>query len=201
MAPSVESDPKRSSLDISQSHPRPTSPASTSDASPALTHKSALSMSNLELDLSLSSALSALIDHLIGPLTRCYTPTILSALRLHLTAALTELFSPSWDIRHPQYGSGFRSLICDSTHGLPKPLKESAGEAGVGEDLWVQQLAKSLDEDAGDVVKRRAREWEAWCDPGTVIWRYGPWEWEEANDPVKAGRGELGDRNQPRDTC
>ncbi|ORX39115.1 hypothetical protein BD324DRAFT_311814 [Kockovaella imperatae] len=193
--PNLDPDPKRISLDISQQcsqHHRSQSPQSTTDPSPALTHKSALSISNLELDLSLSSALSALIDHLLSPLNRCYTPTVLSALRLHLTSSLTELFAPSWDIAHPQYGSGFRSLICDNQHGLPKPLKESAMESGVVEHIWIRQLSKPVDKEATEAVRRRAREWEAWCDPGTVMWRYGGWEWEDsANDPVRMVREPL----------
>ena len=191
MPTSIDLSSSFQSLEISRL-PSP-SPLSDTDPSPALTHKSLTSISNLELDLSLPSALSALIDHLITPLTRCYTPAILSALRLHLTSSLTDLFASSWDGRHPQLGSGFRSLICDARHGLPKPLRESAGEAGVAEDLWRHQLSKPVVSDAGLRQRQWAVQWEAWCDPGTVVWRYGGWEWEDTSgyDPFKVVRGEF----------
>lgn len=53
---------------------------------------------------------------------------------------------------------------------------------------WMAALAsKGVDRGGVEYVKE---EWEAWCDPGTVVWRYGPWQWEDIGyelTPIKRG--------------
>ena len=45
-------------------------------------------------------------------------------------------------------------------------------------------------DDVDKARKGRMDEWEAWCDPGSVCWRYGAWEWFDAEfDPVRSYRG------------
>lgn len=170
-----------------------TSPTvSLSNPSPALTHKTVGSVSsdhNLHLDLSLSTALSNLVLKLIQPLAPHYSHQTLLSLREDLVGRLTGLFTPSWDEAHPQHGSGSRSLICTKQLGLPRPLREAAGAVGINEDLWRTSLAgRRTREGEAEEVKE---EWEAWCDPGTVVWRYGGWEWEDVGfEPVKLHKGE-----------
>jgi hypothetical protein len=155
--------------------------------SPALLNRSVPSVQALELDLSLSTALANLISHLVSPLTKLYTPQSISALRLHLTSALTELYAPTWDTKHPQNGSGYRSLICNRERGLPRPLRDAANESGVNGSVWKSALARRSESD--EEGKTKGDEWEAWCDPGTVVWRYGGWEWEDMGYDPKGPRG------------
>ena len=78
-------------------------------------------------------------------------------------------------------------MICTKLKGLPKVLSEAAKEVGVDEEVWKKALNKSPEEDPEGRLKD---EWEAWCDPGTVVWRYGGWEWEDPEfDPFKAVKG------------
>lgn len=54
---------------------------------------------------------------------------------------------------------------------------------------WKEALARRSELDEEGLA--RGDEWEAWCDPGIVVWRFGGWEWEDlANDPVKVVKGE-----------
>jgi hypothetical protein len=159
--------------------------------SPALTHRSNPSLHTLDIDLSLPTAIANLIQHLVQPLTKLYTPKDISALRLRLTSALSEAYAPSWDPQHPQHGSGTRSLICNRQMGLPKLLREAAAEVGIPGQVWVRALARKSEMDLEGRTK--GDEWEAWCDPGTVVWRYGGWEWEDVGyEQTKLIRGELG---------
>ncbi len=160
--------------------------------SPALTHASINSISSenaLNLDLSLSTALEALIHHLVQPLAARYPHLTILDLREHLIRELTELFEPSWDEQHPQVGSGYRSLICTKDLGLPRVLREVAVNVGVDEEVWRKALSgRKMRGDGVDEVKE---EWEVWCDPGTVVWRFDGWEWEDVGfEPVRVLRGE-----------
>ncbi|KAK1922568.1 hypothetical protein DB88DRAFT_466565 [Papiliotrema laurentii] len=157
--------------------------------SPALSHRTAPSIHSLDLDLTLSTAVSHLINHLLQPLNRLYPAQTISDLRLHLTNLLTELYAPTWNTAQPQLGSGFRSLICTRHLGLPRVLRQAAKEAGVDEVVWRKALGKRPEEDPEG---RYRDEWEAWCDPGTVVWRDGGWEWEDPEfDPFKAVKGKY----------
>jgi len=158
--------------------------------SPALLNRTVPNVQALELDLTLSTALGNLISHLVSPVSKLYSPQTISALRLHLTSALTELYAPTWDTKRAQNGSGYRSLICNRAGGLPPPLREAARNVGVDPSVWKSALARRSESD--EEGKTRGDEWEAWCDPGTVVWRYGGWEWEDIGyDPFKGPRGEL----------
>ena len=162
--------------------------------SPALTHRSNPSLSTLDIDLTLPTAVANLIQHLVQPLTKLYSPKDISALRLRLTSSLSEVYALTWDVSHPQHGSGSRSLICNRELGLPKLLKEAASEVGIPQNVWINALARKNDLDLEGRTK--GDEWEAWCDPGTVVWRYGGWEWEDVGyDPVRLVRGKPGDCN------
>ena len=164
---------------------------SSADPSPALSRRTVPSPSGLDLDLSLPTALSNLIQHLISPLVKTYPPKTLAALRLRLTAALSGLYAPTWNYEHPQHGSGFRSLICTRQFGLPAVLKQAAEEVGVSMSAWIEALARTPDKEE-DEPRSRGDEWEAWCDPGTVVWRYGGWEWEDLGyEPSKVVKGEF----------
>ena len=168
------------------------------DPSPVLSHRTAPSISGLEVDRSLSSAIAALINYLLAPLSKTYSPTVLSELRLRLTESLTERFSPTWDEEHPQFGSGHRSLICDRRFGLPRPLRQSAHEVGVNEKVWIHQLARSHADHGRKISRETMRwdsEWQAWCDPGTVFWRYGGWDWDDVGfEPTVLSHRETADR-------
>jgi len=167
--------------------------------SPALINRNVPSVQALELDLSLSTALGNLISHFVSPLTKLYSAQTISALRLHLTSALTELYTPTWDTKRAQHGSGYRSLICNRERGLPKALAEAAREVGINASVWKSALARRSESD--EEGKTRGDEWEAWCDPGTVVWRYGGWEWEDIGyDPFKGPRGES-NIGFSRNTC
>ena len=148
------------------------------------------------IDLSLPSALSALTHHLTAPLAPHYSHGTILALRSTLTSTLTALFEPTWREEEPTYGSGSRSLICTRARGLPKPLKQAAAKNGVAEKVWRAALHKKgkeregSTEDVDRARKARMDEWEAWCDPGQVSWRYGAWEWFDSEfDPIKTYTG------------
>jgi hypothetical protein len=148
------------------------------------------------IDLSLPSALSALTHHLTAPLAPHYSHTTILALRSTLTSNLTALFQPTWREHDPAYGSGTRSLICLRSRGLPRPLKHAAAKNGVAEKVWRAALHKKgkdgqgSAEDVDRARKARMDEWEAWCDPGQVSWRYGMWEWFDSEfDPIKTYTG------------
>ena len=162
------------------------------EPSPALTNATIHSTSSdnhLNLDLSLSSAISALIEHLVQPLTVHSPHLVILELREHLVRNLTELFKPSWDEQHPQIGSGFRSLICTKYLGLPRVFQQAAASAGVDEEKWRKLLSVQKVRGEGEEVVRE--EWEVWCDPGTVVWRFGGWEWEDVGyEAVRIVRGE-----------
>jgi hypothetical protein len=74
---------------------------------------------------------------------------------------------------------------------LPRALKCAAKEIQVDEKLWKRALGKrSFTASPGEVDE--TEEWEAWCDPGMVMWRYGPWEYDDGQfDPIKRPRREL----------
>ena len=155
--------------------------------SPAFTHRTIPSISSdrdrasLTLDKSLPTALANLTHHLVKPLAPHYPNPTLVALREALSRVLTDRFRLTWDEANPDLGSGARSLICDKYHGLPPQLKAAGKVAGVDEKVWKGALASKKARDGDDVVKE---EWEAWCDPGYVVWRYGGWEWEDSGyDP------------------
>ncbi|EIW65853.1 hypothetical protein TREMEDRAFT_70468 [Tremella mesenterica DSM 1558] len=158
-----------------------TFPQKEPEISPALTHTPipSISSSALVLDKSLHTALSNFIHHLIKPLALHYPHQTLLSLREILTRILAERYSPTWDEAHPDFGSGFRSLICDGEHGLPPQLREAAKECGVEEKVWKKALALRLKKGKGEEELGK-EDWEAWCDPGYVVWRYGGWEWEDS---------------------
>jgi hypothetical protein len=88
-------------------------------------------------------------------------------------------------------GSGFRSLICTKHLGLPPVLKAAARDVGISEKVWVEGLGSRKVDVDGLVGEMIEDEWEVWCDPGTVVWRFGGWEWEDVGyEPVKIVRGE-----------
>lgn len=172
------------------------------DPSPALTYASLTSShslqsedfhvhlpSHLSCDRTLTTALSHLVDHLVEPLSASYTPEVLNSLLKQLKHALFVKFQPTWDEGHPQVGSGTRSLICTKYHGLPPPMRSAAVKVGVEEQVWRKAIAKSGGrEDRSD----KGDEWEVWCDPGQVVWRWGAWEWEDPGfEPVKLVRGKA----------
>ncbi|WWD21133.1 hypothetical protein CI109_105614 [Kwoniella shandongensis] len=165
----------------------------TPDPSPALTHRSVNSNNGrssesgsgptLEYDLSLSTAVTHLVQHLIQPLSPHYPHSTLLKLRDSLRTKLVELFEPTWEEQHPQLGSGFRSLICTKYLGLPPILKDVAGEFALDEGVWKKAIAATRERE------HKVEEWEAWCDPGQVVWRWGGWEWEDVGfEPFKVIR-------------
>ncbi|WVR09098.1 hypothetical protein IAU60_006160 [Kwoniella sp. DSM 27419] len=160
-----------------------------SGPSPALTHRSPLpgpgalqsidDGSKSNLDLSLATAITHLAQHLIQPLSAHYPHSTLLQLRHVLARRLTKIFEPSWQPLRPTFGSGSRSLICSRYHGLPTVLKQAAEEVAVEQDKWRKAIAGIKSGDRGE-------EWEAWCDPGQVVWRWGGWEWEDPQfEPFK----------------
>jgi hypothetical protein len=156
--------------------------------SPALKHRPTSSITHYNLDFSLSTALGHLVHQLLIGLTRIYPAQKLSDLRLRLTSALSELFAQTWDPSMPYRGSGSRSLICSRQMGLPRVLVEAAGEAGISVAVWRDALARKGDDDER---AKKTDEWEAWCDPGSVAWRYGGWDWEDPKcDIVTVAKGE-----------
>lgn len=163
--------------------PRPPSPAL-----PGGTPKQTKKGTKLQLDMTLGSAVSALVHHLATPLAPHYSHAQLMGLRSYLSAALTKTFGPTWDENVPHAGSGFRSLIADQIHGLPPILKSAASAKGIDTAVWTSAIAtlrkKKVDDGESDM-------WEVWCDPGMVVWRWGGWGWDEVEfDPVRGRRGE-----------
>ncbi|OCF54535.1 hypothetical protein L486_08085 [Kwoniella mangroviensis CBS 10435] len=124
------------------------------------------------LDLSLSTSITYLVQFLIQPLSSHYPHHVLLSLRDELTERLNHLFTSTWDTSRPQFGSGYRSLICSKHLGLPKPLREAAKSVGVEREVWKRAIAGIKSGDRGE-------EWQCWCDPGQVTWRWGGWEWED----------------------
>jgi len=163
------------------------------EPSPALTHATVQSTSSdnsLNLDLTLASAVDALVQHLVGPLATQGPHLTILDLREHLVRDLTELFEASWDEQHPQIGSGFRSLICTKQLGLPRVLRDAAANVGVDEEIWRRALSVQRTGIEGE--ERIKEEWEVWCDPGTVVWRSGGWEWEDVGyESLKIARSEC----------
>ncbi|KAK8843351.1 hypothetical protein IAR55_007008 [Kwoniella newhampshirensis] len=171
--------------------------STTPDPSPALTHRSvnSASASNgrpsesdhhpnpLEYDLSLPTAVSHLVQHLIQPLSPHYPHSTLLRLRDELRSRLIDLFQPTWEEHRPQLGSGFRSLICTKNLGLPSVLRDAAGPLEISESVWKRAIAATRERE------HKVEEWEAWCDPGQVVWRWGGWEWEDVGfEPFKVIR-------------
>ncbi|WVF65576.1 hypothetical protein IAT40_000306 [Kwoniella sp. CBS 6097] len=131
------------------------------------------------LDLSLNTAVIHLVQHLIQPLSAHYSHSTLLSLRDELSSRLTKLFQPTWETTKPTSGSGSRSLICSRYLGLPYALKGSAEKVGVDISKWRKALASCK-------TGGRGEEWQAWCDPGQVVWRWGGWEWEDVGfEPFK----------------
>ncbi|WVQ93242.1 hypothetical protein IAU59_000307 [Kwoniella sp. CBS 9459] len=163
--------------------------ASKPEPSPLLSDRSPLSQAGTvkpsstsataNLDLSLNTAVVHLVQHLIQPLAAHYSHSTLLSLRDELSSRLTRLFQPTWDSSKPTQGSGSRSLICSRYLGLPYVLRESAGKVGVEVGKWRKALASCK-------TGERGEEWQAWCDPGQVVWRWGGWEWEDIGfEPFK----------------
>ncbi|GMK55837.1 hypothetical protein CspeluHIS016_0208930 [Cutaneotrichosporon spelunceum] len=139
-----------------------------------------------QLDASLKSAVSALVHHIVAPLAPHYPHSLLMDLRAYLTSALSKEFAPTWKEDIPTFGSGTRSLIADHIHGLPRVLQDAAKANGIDSATWAAAIGslrkKKTDDGQSDI-------WEAWCDPGTVFWRWGGWGWDEVEfDPVKCRR-------------
>ncbi|WWC73141.1 uncharacterized protein I206_107107 [Kwoniella pini CBS 10737] len=135
------------------------------------------SISNL--DLTLPTAISHLVQFLIQPLSTHYPHPIILSLRDQLSSRLNEIFRSIWEESKPQRGSGYRSLICTRQLGLPTALIQAAKSSGVDKEIWKRALA---DKKSG----KRGEEWQTWCDPGQVTWRWGGWEWEDIGyEPFK----------------
>ncbi|WVN87871.1 uncharacterized protein L203_103068 [Cryptococcus depauperatus CBS 7841] len=145
--------------------------------------------SHLNYNRTLETALSHLVAHLVEPLSEAYSADCVNSLLSRLKEELLAKFAPTWDELHPQVGSGTRSLICTRYYGLPPPMRTACGKAGVEERVWRKAIAK-----AGGRENRldKGQEWEVWCDPGQVVWRWGGWEWEDPGfEPTKVVREPL----------
>jgi len=141
------------------------------------------------VDTSLKTALPHLINRLIQPLSSQLPPARLLQLQLLLTERLSAKYSATWDEKRPMNGSGSRSLICTLHTGLPVELREAAREVGIDLEMWLKALALVKVQDGKEVSVKT--EWEAWCDPGSVSWRYGGWQWEDVGyDVRRTSRGE-----------
>lgn len=141
-----------------------------------------------QLDTSLSTALSHLVNRLTRPLSSSIPQARLSELREALSEVLSGKYASSWDESTPARGSGYRSLICQKHNGLPAELRMIAKRFQVDGAKWIRALASTKTIDGTEVVVRE--EWEAWCDPGLVAWRYGSWEWEDVGfEPTRPSRG------------
>ncbi|WWC64076.1 uncharacterized protein I303_106683 [Kwoniella dejecticola CBS 10117] len=165
---------------------------STSSISPAISNRSPIPSTSTpndpqsqasqgisSLDLTLPTAISHLVQFLIQPLSLHYPHPVILSLRDELSSRLNELFKSSWEESRPQRGSGYRSLICTRHRGLPAVLVQAAKSSGVDKEVWKRALA---DKKSG----KRGEEWESWCDPGQVTWRWGGWEWEDIGfEPFK----------------
>ena len=142
-----------------------------------------------QLDTSLSTALSHLVHRLTRPLSASVPDARLSEVRQAISEVLAAKYSPTWDETNPARGSGYRSLICQKNNGLPAELRAIAKQFRVDPAKWIRALASAKTIDGVTVVVRE--EWEAWCDPGLVAWRYGNWEWEDVGfEPTRPSRGE-----------
>lgn len=168
--------------------PRPTSPA-LNDTNSSAKGTPLQATASLNLDMSLPSAVSALVHHLVQPLAARYPHKQLMVLRKRLTDLFTESFRPSWNESNPHSGSGTRSLISDRVLGLPPILRKAAGTE-FDLTVWAKAIAatrRRKSENEGEEA-----EWEVWCDPGMVVWRWGGWGWDEVEfDPIKRTRGEY----------
>jgi hypothetical protein len=141
------------------------------------------------VDTSLKTALPHLINRLIHPISSQLPPAQLLQLKLLLTERLSAKYTATWDEKRPLNGSGSRSLICTLHTGLPVELREAAKEVGIDLEMWLKALALVKVQDGKEVSVKT--EWEAWCDPGSVSWRYGGWQWEDVGfDVRRTSRGE-----------
>lgn len=141
------------------------------------------------IDTSLPSAVAALVHHLTQPLSAHYPHSVILQLRTSLTSILTELYESSWKPMEPSFGTGHRSLICSRPLGLPRALERAAAQAGVDVEVWRQSLKGKPRDELVHGDKERD-EWEAWCDPGLVTWRYGGWKYFDSEfDPVRPSPG------------
>lgn len=140
-----------------------------------------------KIDLSLESAVSALVDRLVKPLQSFYPQSRIDGVRSHLVATLSKRYAPTWREDDPLHGTGYRSLICLPGVGLPPAMVVSARQNGVDPAVWMRSLAARLRGENSPLQE----EWQAWCDPGLVMWRYGGWFWNDSEfDPVKSYRGQ-----------
>lgn len=177
-------------LSLSPSKPARTGPSTSTSAvhnpySPSLTPGQLAS-----IDTSLSSAVAALVHHLTQPLSSLYPHNIILSLRSVLTGIFIERYESTWRPLDPAFGTGYRSLICGRPYGLPKSLRQAAEHVGVDMEKWRLALRGKRREE-GPMEDRERDEWEAWCDPGMVTWRYGNWKYFESEfDPVRPIPGE-----------
>lgn len=141
------------------------------------------------VDTSLASALPHLINRFIQPLSAQLPHAKVLELKRILTDRLHRKYAATWDEKRPINGSGTRSLICTLHTGLPVELREAAKEAGIDMVMWEKALALVKVSEGKEVSVKT--EWEAWCDPGSVSWRYGGWQWEDVGyDMRRSTRGE-----------
>ncbi|KAL1407614.1 hypothetical protein Q8F55_007047 [Vanrija albida] len=193
---SLNLSPNRGGHQLHQQHqqrtpPRPPSPALVS-GTPSATATPVSSatpgpVAGLQLDMSLASAVSALVHHLVQPLSAHCPHTTIMDLRKRLTATFTAAYTPTWNESNPHSGSGTRSLIADRQHGLPRLLRDAAKQCDVDTTTWQQAIAANRRKKAE--AEDNGEEWEVWCDPGMVVWRWGGWGWEEPDfDPIKRPR-------------
>jgi hypothetical protein len=110
-------------------------------------------------------------------------------LKQNLSDRLTAKYAATWDEKNPTHGSGTRSLICTQHTGLPVELREAAKELDIDSKMWIKALALVKVSEGKEAILKT--EWEAWCDPGSVSWRYGGWQWEDVGyDIRRSTRGE-----------
>lgn len=141
-----------------------------------------------QLDTSLPTALTQLVHRLTQPLSTVVPHARLLDLREALREVLHDKYAPTWDEDLPMRGSGYRSLICQKGHGLPVELRSIANRFQVDPARWLRALALTKTVEGVEIITRT--EWEAWCDPGVVAWRYGSWEWEDVGfEPTRPIRG------------
>jgi hypothetical protein len=143
-----------------------------------------------KIDTTLETALSHLLNRLTHPLSPILSPTKVAELKQALSDRLTAKYTHTWDEKRPLNGSGTRSLICTLHSGLPVELREVAKEVGVEQRIWLKALALVKYVDGKEVAQKT--EWETWCDPGSVSWRYGGWQWEDVGfEERRISRGKL----------
>ncbi|BEJ15750.1 hypothetical protein CspHIS471_0503550 [Cutaneotrichosporon sp. HIS471] len=164
---------------VERTPPRPPSPALGAAGNTPISD----TITAMMYDPTLKSAVSALAHHLVQPLAPHYPHSLLMDLRDSLASKFTKEFSPTWMDNLPPFGSGARSLISDHIHGLPRILRDTASANGIDTAIWAAAIAtlrkKKMDDGQSEF-------WEAWCDPGTIFWRWGGWGWDEVEfDPVK----------------